>query len=1270
MQKRLVRSAMLAVLALAMAACCAFGILGLTRGARAAEGEARLGPEVLIEEDFENAEPAPAENGFTAFSDYVSGGPGNSYEIVTDEATGNKSLKMMYLEDTDDRVYSTDERALVVRSAGMVPYQNYMVSFYAKRATNIWIAMELRSGMPSKNYGEFRTMSTQGNDAFSEARTDKGVLVYQIVPADPSGLLEFTLNPRKVLGHDKGLGLILDDIRVQPFSAAPDGKENLLDHGDMQAVWHEDTKSWDFNDGDPLTDDWALSVGAGIDVWTAANRLSGTDNVYLGTADGAPVSISQHVSLEPQTEYNFSLYVRRFFQGTIWKAEDTLSVYISDGNGYESRVTFYTKDIGQDAFEQYVKIGGVLKTGDATDYTFYIQHDVPLADMSWRGFQVDEAALYKADNIPVLAYGDAQTSGVTETEDAFSGVEGDTVLQADLSQQAARIVYELDVSQGTYYTAAVDAQKPPRPVGAEVADGSATFNAVKPMNIRVSVETAADGGEVLAAMTDDRGVMRAIETFRLHFNSGSHDKVYLIVTADKIESADQFAAYNTLLNFKNFSLAQHEVTGIEAEGRTVVVGDTGSVEVSAVLSDGRRTPVEGAAFTPENGNVTFEGSAFTAAGVGTCEVAIAWNGQQTSVLFTVLDVIEGIDAGEDREIRLSETGSLTVTATYASTEPEDVTAAAEVVVADPSVLGYADGTFTALKVGQSEVTVSFRGETDTFTVTVPKELTRIDAGEDRTLACNGTYTVRVTGYYNDGTSAELEAASYTVQSAAPAVVSAEGNVLTAVAQEGSALITVTAQGPDGELTDTFTVTATDNVTSIDAGDDREIELNEYAALTVTAAYQSGGTKDVTADSEVDVADPSVLSYAEGKLTALKVGQTLVTVTYSGQQDSFTVTVPRRLSSVDAGGDRDLAIGVPSPLTVTASYNDGTQETADIDEVEVTVTDTQVVRYENGAFTALKVGQTQATVSYGGKQATIALRVPKRLQEIVLLGEDGQELSELTLEKGESAELTVKGVYNDGTEKELNAVLASDAQCVVVSGHTVIAAKAGTATVTASYPGEQVQGTLTVTVPRRMESLRLSGPTGLTIGGTGEIAVYAVFNDDTEEAVTGAEIVSGGAAVTVEGYTLRAAAAGTAVITVRYGGLETTLTVTVINPVVSLKVTCPALTAGGSVTLSVTAVYADGSEKALTEAEVTVTDTSVATAEGFKIAGVSAGTTQIVVRAEGAAAQIDVTVSAAPADDEGGCGSFAGTGACLAAAAAALCAACLALLHRHRKGEKR
>ncbi len=1262
MHKSFAKSGLLSVLALAMAACLLFGILGLMPGASAEEGTQRLGPEILIEEDFENASVSAGEDGFSVLSEHVSGGPGNSYEIVTDNA-GNKSLKMMYREDPEDRAYSNDERALVVRAENMVPYQNYLVSFYAKRASNIWISMELRSGMPSKNYGECRTMSTAGNEAFSELRADKGVLVYQIIPADPSGLFEFTINPRKVVNTDTGLGLIIDDIRVRPYTQTPDGRENMLENGKMTGYWHEESATWDFNDGDESTDDWIMTVGTGVDGWWQANRLSDTDNAYIATNNGLPVSISQHVTLEPNTEYDFSLFVRRFFMGTIWKAADTLSVYITDGSGYESRVTFYTKDMGQEAFEQYVKIGGVLKTGAATEYTFYIQHDVPPEGMSWRGFQVDEVALYKADNAETLDYADAQTTNVTETDDIYSGIEGDTVLQTDLSQGAARIVYELDVTQNAYYTAAVAAQKVARPVTSDVADGSATNNCVKPMNIRVSVETAADGsGEVLAAMTDDRYVHKAAETFRVHFNSGANDKVYLIVTADAITGDDIFVANNTLLNFKDFSLTAHSVTAIEAEAQTVVVGDTGTVEVFALLDDGRRVAVgDSVTFTPDNGNVTFEGNAFTAKGVGSSTVTAAWGGHTCEIAFTVLDVIEGIEAGEDREIRLGESAALTVTASYATIEDEDVTAQSAVAVEDPAIVRYENGVLYAEKVGSTAVTVTFRGQTDTFTVTVPKELTRIETSADRTIALNGTYTVQVTGYYNDGTSAAIAAEDFTVESSA-ANVTVNGAVLTASAV-GDAQITVRV----GELSAAFRVTVTNALTSIDAGSDREIELGQTGQLTVTATYEDQSMADMTADSEVEIENPEILSFADGTFTALKVGQTQVTVTYSGQSDTFTVTVPRRLTGIDAGGDRTLDLNVASPLTVTAYYNDGTSETAPVGDVSVTIEDETIVKYENGAFTGLAIGETEATVSFGGEEETIALRVPKKLVSMSILGEDGTALTEFTLEKGESLDVTVQGVYNDGSKQAINAVLASDSQSAVVSGWTITADKAGTAHITANYPGTDVQGTLTVNVPRRLESLSVDGDAGLYVGGTGELVVRAVYNDGTQTVVTeGAEITSSDASVvTADGLTLRAEGVGSAVVTVRYEGKEATFAVTVTNPIVSFSVICPELTAGGSVSLTVTATLADGSTQTITDAIVTSANEAVVTADGLTVTGVAAGETQLVVRVGNLAQTVTVTVLEAS-----GCGGTIGTAAFLAGGLVVLCAAGLAIGKKARKGGNR
>lgn len=1233
-KKRAKKSVVATVLSLLMVAATGGAITGLIDPETTEVKALAETSEALISEDFES-NPVVIRDGRKYVGDYVYANEGVDLSII-DEANGNKALKFMYDVDAEN----DDARSLVIQTRAEA-WAQYRVSFYAKRANACHIAAVIRSGMTSYHWCESRRFNFDqfGDTIWGENVPDKGMLVQQIIPCDPWGNLTISLNPLKIFEHDTDLGFVIDDIRIEKYNEVPEGKTNLIKNGSMEMFW--DGGAWQWNDGGV----WEQSPGAGGNLGWDGNAESqysfkGASNLYLGTADGAPVWVRQNnIELKPNTEYNFGIWVRE--HGVSFVDTDTLSFRIESGSEetgdyYKSELVFSPSQIDVDArggaVGQYTQIGGVLKTGSATNYSFVAEY-VAMQPMSWRGYQIDEAVLYEADTYPVFDYANAtKSANVTEVADVFSAVEGDKALQANVLSDDASIVYELDVKANTYYRTAVDAQK------VYGADGA--FNANKLINVRVSVETAADGsGETLAKLEAGRWLDKAISTLALKFNSGAHEKLYLRVTADKLPDSDWgFITNNCLINFKNFSCHEYTLESVSAgngfamdvtsERALTVIGyyDGAAFDVTA---DATLEVVDGTAVSLKNHNVV------SADSVGTATVKVTFGGKETTVEITVNDIVTALEAGADREIKLGQTGDLEAVATYYEAGETNVSAEANVVIANPEILSYETGTFTALKVGATEVTVSFGGKSDTFVVTVPRELSSITSSENLTIEKGESQTVEITAHYNDGSSETvMEGFTLTTESTA---VEITGASIKGVEETSSAIVKATFGGKECTINVKVILTPT----GISASD---LELNFGASeqLVVTATYTNGETEVIPAASvTVEVADNTVVDYKNGTFTALKVGETNVTVTFGQLSHTFKITVYKTLTTeLTVNADVTIEKDGTATVVVTANYNDGSTKALTLDDGFTVVSgDTSVVTVDGVTLTAKNVGTSVITVSYteGGVTATgtFTVTVPLRILKVEIEGGD----FELAL--GESKTLVVKAYYNDGTDKQVSgALLSSSSVAVTVNGFTVKANKVGEAEISAKYNGI-TSDSIVVTVPKQLKSVSLGENFSVKIGGEYTLTATAIYNDGSKETIAAPVIASDNDNVTVNGLVVKGMKEGQSVLTLTFDGKTATINVEVINAVESISVTANDVSVGENITFTVTATYSDGTSKTIAEGFTLSSDSKSVEIDGVSVKAIAEGDAEITVYFEGASASVNVKISSAAADSTNifaGCGS--------------------------------
>ena len=262
----------------------------------------------------------------------------------------------------------------------------------------------------------------------------------------------------------------------------------------------------------------------------------------------------------------------------------------------------------------------------------------------------------------------------------------------------------------------------------------------------------------------------------------------------------------------------------------------------------------------------------------------------------------------------------------------------------------ANGT-TLNTVGNQTVTVTYKGKTSLFDVTVNKVLSDIAINTDnvkKNYKHNETFSTAglvVTATYSDGTTENIT--NFTTNPINGATLDTVGTKTIAVTYEGK--------------TKTYDINVVAALVGISVDstnvkkDYKQNDKLDLTGLVVTANYSDGTTTNVT-NYTVTPGNGSTLS---------TIGTQTITITYEGKTASFGVEVEKKLVSITLdtskvkkeyyqGDSVDL-----TGLVVTANYSDGS--TADVSTL---VTNNVPDGYTFVVFNTLTV-----TISYNGKTAS-------------------------------------------------------------------------------------------------------------------------------------------------------------------------------------------------------------------------------------------------------------------------------------------------------------
>ena len=409
------------------------------------------------------------------------------------------------------------------------------------------------------------------------------------------------------------------------------------------------------------------------------------------------------------------------------------------------------------------------------------------------------------------------------------------------------------------------------------------------------------------------------------------------------------------------------------------------------------------------------------------------------------------------------------------------------------------GVFRGTAVGSNPVSASTEGMSATATLNVVnKTITSIQITSIPSIAVGGATQFIAVAIFDDGSTLDItNVGEWTSSNSGTASVNSNGIV--SGNGGGSATISVTYGGQTG--TRPITVNSV-SLVSISIGGAVNIGAGATHKFTAIGTYSDGSTQDITQAVTWSSSSSAVASINnsagsdKGFATALSAGTSTITATLGGISGSANLTVSSATLvslAIQTNGNNSIIQGTTRPLTVIATYSDGT--TADVtNSVAWSSSNSSTLSVSNAYGTAghaygLANGNATVTASLLGVSATANLTVEAAtLTAITISGPSN-------LDVGGTAGYTAIGTYNNGkTQNITNSVTwnSSDSSKALIGNGinnkgVVYAQATGTTNITASLGsvtsnGVSLQvGTTTVaqTTNHDVGSYTVSLPDGLS-----------------------------------------------------------------------------------------------------------------------------------------------------------------------------------------------
>ena len=698
-------------------------------------------------------------------------------------------------------------------------------------------------------------------------------------------------------------------------------------------------------------------------------------------------------------------------------------------------------------------------------------------------------------------------------------------------------------------------------------------------------------------------------------------EIRLKVTEDRIFDEGWKVSYGGDLPDITYSLQCSRTSFSLTRGKTAILTALYTTRVNGTVS-GARDVSSYAGWTSSNPAVaTVSGGRITAVGSGSATITATYSGYKATCQVTVSDDVTHSLVLSATSVSVQAGSTTSVTASYVTytngtqTASTDVTSSAVWTTSSTSVATVSRGRITGAAVGTATVKASYSGLTVTCAVTVTAKPVTYSYDLAVSLSESSIYvggtssaTATLTTYIDGVWASSRDVTPYaTWSSSAASVASVSSGTVTGKA-EGTASIRASYSGYSGSAT--ITVTAKPVTYSYDLAVTPSIlSLQEGGSGSFSAIYRTyidgvlHSSSDVTSYATWSSSSSSTATVSKGTVTARSEGSATITATYNGYSDTGSVSVSSKPVSytyelVVSPSSFSGTAGSTKSLTATYyTYADGSMVSSkDVtSSASWSSSSSSVASVSAGTVSLKSQGSVTITASYQGysdsSSGTVSAKPVSYTYELVV------SPSSFSGTTGGSASLSATyKTYADGSLESSEDVTSSatwtssSPSVAAVSGGTVSYKAAGSVTITARYNGYSDTSSGTISAPARTLSSISASPSSVSgiVGDTFDISVTASYSDGSTEVVTSSASWSSSSTsvATVSGGTITAKSAGTASVTVSYGGKKAYVSVTVTQP--SKKLTGLTLTsdkssyvAGSNVYCTARASFSDGTSEDVT-----------------------------------------------------------------------------------------
>lgn len=339
------------------------------------------------------------------------------------------------------------------------------------------------------------------------------------------------------------------------------------------------------------------------------------------------------------------------------------------------------------------------------------------------------------------------------------------------------------------------------------------------------------------------------------------------------------------------------------------------------------------------------------------------------------------------------------------------------------------------------------------------------------------------------------------------------------------------------------------------------------------------------------------------------------------------------------------IGATRQLVITAEYDDDSVRDVTAEATYTSSDESVAMVSGGGVVTAVADGTATISVAYGGQTVDVPVTVSIATLPPTLTKLTAAPTTVTLTVYGATQPLIITAGFDDASTLDVTgeaAYSSSDESVATVNAAGVVAAVSnGQANIAVTYQGETVNVLVIVAIPPALKGLT-ANPTDFTLtalNATRALVITAEYDDDSTLDVTAeATYTSSDESVaTVSGTgVVTAIAAGTATITVTYGGqsADVPVTVSIASPttvagLVSNYTDLFFAVVGAYRKLTIMANYDDDSTQDVTaEAEYTSLNTDVATVSADGVVTAKAnGDTTVTVQFGGVTLNVTVRVMA-------------------------------------------